>query len=311
MRVAFNTYADSLTNQLGDLASRQSQLQLQASSGQRIQYASDDPEAMQQVLTLQNEAKQINQYQENIGRQLDLAKASYTAINSLKTISNRANEIVTLANDLTSPDRMTIYSSEVNELIKQAVTIANTKNNNTYLFGGTSSTQTPFTMNVDDSGKVTDVSYQGNESVNSVEIAPGTVISAQVAGANTSGSGNRGLFTDSSAGADLFTHLIALRDHLASKDAKTVASSDRTALQDDSDNILYQIGTNGATQSRLQIAQTQWKSQTINLNSQVSDETGADLADTSIRLSQTQAAYQAALQGSSKILSMSLMDYLR
>jgi flagellar hook-associated protein 3 FlgL len=311
MRVAFNTYTDNLTSQLGDLATRQSQLQLQASSGQRIQYASDDPSAMQQILTAQNQAKQITQYQKNIGKQLDLAQSTYTAVNSLKTISNRASEIVTLANDLTSPDRMTIYSGEVNELIKQAVTIANSKYNNTFLFAGTTANQPPYSMTLDDSGNVTDVSFQGNESVNSVEIAPDTTLTAQITGSNTTGSGERGLFTDSASGADLFAHLISLRDHLVTKDAKTVATVDRVTLQQDADNILYHVGANGAVQSRLEIAQKQWQNQTLNLNSQVADDGGTDLAETSIRLTQTQAAYQAALQGSSKILSMSLMDYLR
>ena len=46
------------------------------------------------------------------------------------------------------------------------------------------------------------------------------------------------------------------------------------------------------------------------LQTQVSQLTGADLAQTLTNLSQTQTAYQAALQSGAKIMGLSLMDYL-
>jgi len=311
MRVAFNTYSNNLQSQLASLSSRQNQLQIQASSGQRIQYAEDDPTAMQQVLNMQAQAKQTDQYQNNVASQLDLAQASYTAINSLKTITNRVGEITTLTNDLTSPDQMSVYGNEVNELIKQAVTILNTKNNNTYLFGGTQTANPPYQMETDENGNVTSISFEGNEDENAVEIASNTTLSALIPGSSSSNTPGKGLVADSASGVDLFSHMLALRDDLKTGNTKSIASTDRPALQIDADNVIYQIGCNGAVQARLETAQAIAKNQTLALNTQVSNLASADIAQTSIQLSQTQTAYQAAAQSSSKIMSMSLMDYLR
>ncbi|HKX61206.1 MAG TPA: hypothetical protein VJS65_05170 [Verrucomicrobiae bacterium] len=43
----------------------------------------------------------------------------------------------------------------------------------------------------------------------------------------------------------------------------------------------------------------------------VSKEADADLTETIVRLTQTQTAYQAALQSAGRILGSSLLDYLR
>lgn len=311
MRVAFNTYSNNLQTQLASLSSRQNQLQIQASSGQKIQYAEDDPTAMQQVLNMQAQAKQTDQYQNNIASQLDLAQASYTAINSLKTITNRVGEITTLTNDLTSSDQMAVYGNEINELLKQAVTILNTKNNNTYLFGGTQAANPPFSMETDENGNVTSISFDGNEDENEIEIAPNTTVSTLIPASSSSSTPGTGLVIDSASGVDLFSHMLTLRDDLKNGDAKSIANTDRAALQTDADNVIYKIGCIGAIQARLETAQAITKNQTLALNTQVSNLASADIAQTSIQLSQTQTAYQAAAQSSSKIMNMSLMDYLR
>jgi flagellin-like hook-associated protein FlgL len=47
------------------------------------------------------------------------------------------------------------------------------------------------------------------------------------------------------------------------------------------------------------------------LEAGISQEADADLAQTIVQLTQTQTAYQAALQSGGQILSQSLLDYLR
>jgi len=43
----------------------------------------------------------------------------------------------------------------------------------------------------------------------------------------------------------------------------------------------------------------------------VSGEADADMATSAVKLSQTSTAYQAALSSATKILQLSLMDYLK
>jgi flagellar hook-associated protein 3 FlgL len=310
MRVTTNSYSNGLISQLNLLLSRQTRLQTQAASGQRVQSAEDDPAAARRVLDLQAEAGSVAQYQANVTRAQDQATAVYAAVKALKSVSDRAGEIATLADSLKSPEELAAYADEVGQLIKQAVQAADTKQNGSYLFAGTRTDQLPFAMTTDAEGRVTAVSYQGNESVAPIEIAQGVTVAAQPVGANTSGSGPRGLITDSASGADFFNHLISLQNHLLAGDTAAIAATDRSQLACDEDNLLSQVSQNGAVQSRLEAAASVLNDRTTALQSQVSHEADADLAQTLVQLNATQTAYQAALQTGGKLLGLSLMDYL-
>jgi flagellar hook-associated protein 3 FlgL len=310
MRVTSNAFYDSLRGQLNNLEVRQNQLQTQASTGLRIQSLEDDPQAAQEALALQSEEQTVAQYQANITQQQQFSDANYTAIKSLKTISDRANEIATLADGLKSPQDLAVYREEITQLIQQAVQVANSQNGGQYLFAGTRSDQPPFVLSTDANGLVTSVSYQGNAEVALSEIAQGVTTTAQVVGANTSGNGPRGLITDASSGADFFNHLISLQNNLAAGNVAVIASTDRPQLAKDDDNLIFQIGQNGVGQARLQAATAYLTDRSTALQTQVSQLTGADLAQTLTNLSQTQTAYQAALQAGAKIMGLTLMDYL-
>ena len=311
MRVTANTFPNRLLSQLGSLSQRQNKLQTQAATGQRIQLPEDDPVAMRRVLDLQAEGKTVAQFQRNIARQQELANASFGVIKGIKKVSDRSREIAVAVDGLKSPESMVLYGKEVTELIKQAVQAANTRNRGDYLFAGTKTDQPPFVLTEDGNGVVTGVTYQGNATLPETEITNGVTLSTQSAGENSSGTGPRGLIADTRVGADFFNHLISLQNNLLSGNATAIASTDRANLEQDEDNLLYHLGTNGAIQSRLETTNALANQRTDTLEALVSKEADADLAQTLVRFNQTQTAYDAALQSAGKVLSSSLLDYLR
>ena len=115
MRISFNSFPDTLVGQLGDLVSQQSKYQSQVSTGQKVTVASDDPQAMSGALAAQAEGHAVSQYKTNVSRQQELATSSYTAIKSLKTLSDRASEIATLTSGLTANSDLSSYTSEVDQ----------------------------------------------------------------------------------------------------------------------------------------------------------------------------------------------------
>jgi flagellar hook-associated protein 3 FlgL len=189
--------------------------------------------------------------------------------------------------------------------------IANSKFNGGYLFGGTLSDQPPFVVSTNGDDQVTSVTYQGNTSVSASEIATGVTVSAQTLGANTTGSGPTGLITDSRTGADFLNHMIALQNDLLAGNTTDIASTLSAQLTKDDDNLTYQIATNAALQARLDAESSIASSRAAALSKQISGEADADLSQTLVQLSETQTAYQAALQSGAKILSLSLLDYLQ
>jgi len=310
MRVTGNTFSTNFLDQVNRLTVRQQQLQNQAATGQRITAPEDDPAAMQRVLGLKTEQQNLTQYSNTIAALQDRAMSSFNAIKGVKTVSDRAGEIATLADGTRSPEELKTYASEVGELIKQAVQVMNSQHGDQYLFGGTASSQPPFTLTTDADGNVTGVTYQGNTSVVENEIGSGSAISIDAPGENTSGTGARGIITDSRSGADFFNHLISLRDHLLAGDTSAIASTDRPALSNDEENLIYHISNNGVAQSRLEAANTAGKARKDSLEQAISREADADLTETLVSLSQTQTAYQAALQSGASLMKLSLMNYL-
>ena len=311
MRIPTNAFPATLVSQLNQLNTRQNRLQNQAATGQRVQWAEDDPAAMQQALGLQSASRANSQYTKNIAFLQERATTTLSTIRGIQTVLDRAGEIATLADGTKSPQELTAYASEVDQLIRQAVTASNTQSRGDYLFGGTRTDHPPFVLTETAAKEVAGVTYQGNPDTPELEIAAGTSLSVQVAGANTSGVGPQGLLTDSRTGADVFAHLVSLRQHLAAGDTAAIAATDRAALSQDEDNVLYHLANTGAVQARLDTASTTTTSRATELRQAFSNTTDADLAQTLVELTSTQTAYKAALQSGASLLNTSLMDYLR
>src|SRR5882724_674095 len=310
MRVATSTFNNDFIDQLNLLQQNQLRLQNQAATGQKLTLPEDDPAAMQRVLNLQAESLSNTQYQNNIAALQNQATSAYGAINGLKTINDRAGEIATLADGTKSPQDLAAYATEVNGLIQQAVQLANTKYQGNYILAGTATGAAPFVATTDTSGNVTAVTYQGNTSVAQSEIAPNVTATAQTLGANTTGSGPRGLITDSGSGADFLNHLITLRNDLQAGNTAAIAATDHPALSKDEDNFLFHISANGTLQAQLTATNNLAAQHGTDLDGQISQDRDADIAQTITQLKSAQTAYSAALQSGSSILNLSLLNYL-
>ncbi len=310
IRVASNMIPDALIHNLTRLSSRQQQLQNQAATGLLVQNPEDDPTAMRRLLDLQAEANSVAQYQQNIAQLKDQSTASYSAMQSLKTISDRAGEIATQADGTKSSQDLAIYAAEVTQLIQEAAQVINSKYEGNYLFSGTLSNQAPYVLTTNAAGQVTSATYHGNTSVAQAEIAENVTLSALSVGANASGSGPQGLITDSRTGADFFNHLISLQNNLLAGNTAAINSTDLPALQKDEQNIVSQIATTGALQARMDAATNIAQGRAASLDKLMSSQANADMATVMVQLSETQTAYQAALSSGAKLLNLSLLNYL-
>jgi flagellar hook-associated protein 3 FlgL len=134
---------------------------------------------------------------------------------------------------------------------------------------------------------------------------------AGIVGSNPTGSGPAGLIEDPRSGADLFGHLIQLQDQLLAGNGAAVTSTTAVGLQADADNLLRHVAANGVVQGRLEAAGASVGDRLQALESQISGETDVDLAKALVQLNQVQLSYQAALQTGGRIMTMSLMDYIR
>ncbi len=304
MRIAGTSYTDSMANQINLLSSRQYKLQNQATTGQSITAPEDDPSGMIQALGLQADSASVTQYSQNISTLQSRSDLVGNALQQLKTISDRVGELATQSDGTASLTQLQANATETTQLIKQAVDVMNTKDGDNYLFGGTASSQPPYVAATDANGNITGVTYQGNSSVAETEIGQNITASVDVPGENNSGSGARGVITDSRYGADFFNHLITFQNDLLAGNTNAISTTDHANLGKDEDNLVYQIGENGAVGARLNTAASAASTKLSSLNSSLNSVAGADLTQTITQLTQAQNAYQIAMQSSASIFQM-------
>jgi len=298
MRIASNTVSDSVLTQIQSLSTQQSKLQNQVATGQKIFQPEDNPSAVGRILTLDTEARQVQQFQSNGNRALEVSQATYSGLQDIKKISDRAGEIATLGAGASSPAALQAYGQEVNQLIEQALQNGNTKLRNDYLFAGTALGTAPLVATRNAAGDIASVAYAGDNAQTSVQISE---ISKLTPGSSSATNNGLGAFLN---------NLIALRDALNTGNSNAVAAA-QPAL-DTSENLLVNsLSEQGAVQLRIEVAQGQQASRATNLEKLISGEADADMATSAVKLSQTSTAYQAALSSATKILQMSLLDYLK
>jgi flagellar hook-associated protein 3 FlgL len=297
MRISSNTVSENIVAQIQQLNEQQAKLQNQVSTGQRIFQPEDDPAAVGRVLQYQSQQRQNSQYQLNAGRALEISQASYSGLQSMKTVSDRANQIATLGSGALNPAQSQAYGSEVNQLIEQALQVGNSRFQNDYLFAGTAVDNPPYVATRDAQGNITGVTYAGNAGQSQIPLSETATISP-----NTSGATNTGL-------RDFINQLVSLRDALTAGNPAGVTAT-QASLVGSEDMLVSAIAQHGGIQTRIEANQDQQKDLSTNLEKLVSGETDADLPSTIVKLTQTQTAYQAALQSAANIMRVSLLDYI-
>jgi flagellar hook-associated protein 3 FlgL len=298
MRIPDLNNSNSLLGQMQRLSSRQAQLSEQVSTGQRITNISDDPTAAGRVLEMQAEKQRLQQYAKNGNRALEINQTAYSAVTELKSISDRAGELGVLGVGVNLAGASQGYATELNQLIEHGLDMLNSSYSGEHIFGGTKTDAAPFTATRDANGQITGVSYTGAASGAELHVGDDTKISPY-----TSGTTNQKL-------SDFLNNLVTLRDALASGSTAAVQAA-RPNLQTSEDDVLGTVTDLAATQTRVEGSLAHNEARFSELEKLTSKEADADLSETVVKLTQTQTAYQAALQVGAQVLRVSLLDYLR
>ena len=287
-----------MIRQIQQLMGDQAKLQLQVSSGRRITQPEDDPAAVGRVLNLQTEQRQLAQYASNASRALTLSQSSYSGLQGLKKVSDRAGELATLGTGALSTDAMRTYGNEVEQMLEQALQLANSRSGGDYLYGGTAVDAAPFVATRDADGKILSISYEGNTDQASIPLSEATSVTPSTSGATNVGMG------------EFLTNLITLRDGLASSDIAAVRAA-QPNLYASENLIISAMADSGGMQTRIEAAQVQQQDRVMSLEGLISTESSVDLPTTIVKLNQAQTAYQAALSSAAKIMNLSLLDYIK
>lgn len=297
MRVITNTVSANLVLQIQQLSTQQAKLQTQVATGQKLFQPEDDPAAVGRILNLESEQRQVAQYARNAVRALELSQSSFAGLKGLKKVSDRATELGTLGGGLSGPSSYAAYASETDQLIEQALELANTRSRNDYIYGGTAVGTPPFVATRNAQGQITGVAYAGNSAGASIPLSETSGITP-----TTTGTTNLAL-------RDFINGLVALRDGLTAGSQTQINSAQQTLLTNEN-QLVSALAEHGGIQTRIEAAQVAQRDRGDDLEKLVSGEADTDIPTTIVKLNQAQLAYQAALQSAANIMKVSLLDYI-
>jgi flagellar hook-associated protein 3 FlgL len=294
--------------------SRMYDLQNQIASGYRLHRPSDDPVGVHQTLLLTEQIARNEQY----GRNLEngLSRLSFTE-NSLSEISNLINSIYSTGiqgdNDTMSTEDLEALAVEVEQLIQQLVSEANSQYNGVYVFAGQWTQTMPFDDVQGPGGITTSVSQAVTSPMGEIfrEINVGDLIAINIPGDQLFMPDGEGEMTD------LFWVAMGIRDFLNNNNEvppsyETVENINELleALEAIRERVAGFQTTVGARVDRMNNVSSQLLNTNLTLTDSLSNIADTDLVQATMDLQSDQVAYQATLNVGALVLQPSLLDYL-
>jgi flagellar hook-associated protein 3 FlgL len=276
----------SLQLNLAKFASTQGQI----ASGKRFERMSEDPLAGNQVMTADRALRGIEQYRRNSAAARTRTDAEEAALNQLTDLLTRAKELAVQegSSSGTALTRAAV-KAEVDGIIDQVVQLGNTQVGNEYIFAGNQVTTLPF----DSSGN-----YFGDDGARLAEIGQGYLV-------GTSHTGRELLLN-----SGVLSSLQALSTELGSGTPTTVAGT-ITGIDTAFNNVQTLLSSTGARVRQIESAMQNSDALETNITLRKSDLQDISLEEATTRFAGVQNTLQAALLSASRVLNLSLTDYLR
>jgi flagellar hook-associated protein 3 FlgL len=306
MRVTNNMLSSQLLLNLNRNSERMNNTQNQMATGRKLNKPSDDPVGITYSLRYRSELSSNDQYQRNVDSAVSWLDFNDTVMDQAGQIMQRVRELTVQASTGTNPQSaLDSINKEIGQLKEQMIDVMNSQLNGKYIFNGQTYDKKPydFPLNADHthdtSGAASVVTDTG--SVNFI-VGENVALPINVTGNEVVGT---------SADADnVFTIFNQLSAALASGDIKT--SGDQLANIDSRmDKMLKVRSEMGAKSNRVELMQSRLKDLEVNLTDLQSKTEDADYAELLMNSKIQENIYNASLSAGAKIISPSLMDFLR
>lgn len=272
-------------------------------TGVKIRKMSDNPTDAGQLVRIGSSMRALAQFRRNADAGLNRAQAEETALDSLGNALTRAVELgVSQATATASADARLITKKEVDQLINLAVDLGNKRFGDAYLFGGTRSGEAPLQTPAPTTGRFS-------------RLTDGIGNPVDPSGNLTFEVGDGKFVTPNHNATEVFLDTDALDALRALSTA--LGNNDQAAIQTATDrltaahtNVQALVGTQGARINEMQDAQRNLDAMEFDLQVYRSDLRDTEIDKAMVELVGKQTLYQAAMSATSRILGLSLANYL-
>jgi len=308
MRISTSWAQHTAVNSILDQQSRLNQTQMQLSTGKKILTPSDDPAAAARIIDLNQSIKQTEQYQSNINAARQRLTLEDGVLQNATDILQRVNELgVQGLNATNSQSDRTAIAVEMEELNKQLVGLANTRNaNGEHLFSGFKSATQPFSKNMAGGG----YTYDGDLNQRSIQIDSDRKIADGDHGSNVFGAPTGPLPATVPAPGSI-TNIFEAIDKFAT-DLRANAP-DSASLDDISKSLEKMLTVQSSVGTRLNVLDNQEGHNTdfvLDMKTVLSATEDLDYAEAISKFNLQTVSLQAAQQAFTQVKKLSLFNYL-
>jgi flagellar hook-associated protein 3 FlgL len=291
-------YVVNLSSALDQTQSTQDQLTNELSSGLRVTSIGSDPVAAAQNVQLLNTIQRDDSFTQTSSLTQGLLQVTDSALGSVVTQLNQAVSLATQANNgtLNASDLQSI-SNQLAGIRDEVLSLANTNYQGIYVFGGSQTGQSPFSINT--AATPATVTYNGDDDVNTIASPTGQTIQLNVPGDQ--------IFTSPTANV-----LGALNNLIADYSGKGSGSgaADTAALSSALNFVSQQRVTVDDSITRLTAATGAATEEATQLTAVQTNLMQADIASVSTNLSLAQSQQTALISVIASLGQGSLFDKL-
>ena len=267
--------------------------QRRVTSGLKVEKASDDPAASVSILGTDRRLSALDQYGRNIASAGSRLASEEMVLDGLTNLLERARELaVSQATGTASGQTRAIAKVEVDQLLDAAIGLGNTQHGGGYLFGGKFADAPPLASDG------TTSATRPPAGAPAVEIDTGRQITVHHDAIQ--------VFVDT----DVIAALQELSTALGADDTDAIAASS-SRLASAHSNVQNLLGETGANVNQLEVAKANVESLGVTLRTFRSDLSEVEMEEAISTLVARQTAFQAALAATSRMISLTLTDYLR
>jgi len=277
----------------------------QASSGKRINVASDAPGQIDTILQLHTDSVLNNQIQENLAVAQSDADAADSALTSAAKIMDRARVLAAQGANFTLDEAGRLgIAGEVDSLLAQMVAISRTTVQGRYIFGGDTDGAPPYE---EDSTSDTGVLRLTNApATRRVESSSGGSFAVALSASQVFDTRDA---YDSVAPDNVFAALQGLRVALRANDAAAISSAN-TSIQLASGHLSTAQAFYGTVQNRIAESSSYSSSYDVQLQTELSQKEDADITAAALMVTQGNIQLQAAFQMQAKMPRTTLFDFI-
>jgi flagellar hook-associated protein 3 FlgL len=271
------------------------------SSGKTILAPSDNPYGASKAIGLQSTLDGLSAYAGNVQDGTSWLNTASSSMTSISNVTQRVRELlVSASNGVNNQTDLNGIADEVDQLTESVKQDANTQYAGQYIFSGTATSTAPYEPGATDT-------FQGNTATVSRAISPGSTVNISTDLSSVLGNGSE------PGDGKLLDVLRTISKNLKGgtpADLSALSSTDLNNLETNINNLTQLQAHAGAVTNQLQMAGTRIEDLENTSTQELSATENADIAKTSIKYSNQQAAYDAALRAGASIVQESLLNFL-